>query len=366
MKKIVFAITSLQLGGAERVLVDIVNRLKDDYDITIFTLYGEGENLSQMDKKVKCVSLYETSYEARSKLQKIFTSIFMAFPILWKVLYCKHFKDKYDIEIAFLEGPVTWILSCPSRAKKIAWIHNDLERFFDGGVFNKWKHHLNKKAYRNYQRLVFVSRDNERVFDKLYSDIKGEHRLIYNYIDTKRIEELSLEKVDIPYKSGAPIFVSVCRLVSQKGLERLIHVHKTLIQDGYFHRIYIVGGGPLKVELLDMIDKENVNDTFILLGKKENPYPFIRAADYFILASFYEGYGMVLVEAQILGKPILITDTAAREAVEGYEDTLIMKNSEEGIYKGIKKVLTGNMKKGKKKKYQNDSIICDIINVLEK
>lgn len=365
MKKIVFAITSLQLGGAERVLVDMVNRLKDDYDITIFTLYGEGEFLSQVDKKVKCVSLYDTAYEKRSKMQRRFTSLFMAFPFLWKVFYRKHFIKQYDVEIAFLEGPPTWILSCPSSAKKIAWVHNDLEKTFDGGTRNLWKHYLNRKAYGRYQKLIFVSRDNKKAFEKIYPMIKNEKQIIYNYLDCARISKLALEPSDVSYHMDAPVFVSVCRLTEQKGVKRLIHVHKKLIQDGYFHRIYIVGGGPLKVELLDLIDKEKVNDTFVLLGKKENPYPYIKNADYFILASHYEGYGMVLAEAQTLGKPILITDTAAREAVEDYDDVIIMENSEEGIYRGIKKALGEKTKKRKSKKYQNDQIIYDIIKMIE-
>ena len=365
MKKVVFAITSLQLGGAERVLVDIVNRLKDHYDVTIFTLYGQGEFLSQVDKDVKCISLYDTSYERRCRVQKLCTSLLMAIPFLWKAIYHKHLEGRYDVEIAFLEGPPTWILSCPTRAKKIAWIHNDLEKTFAGGIFNIYKHHLNRLAYSRYDELVFVSYDNKTTFEKLYPSLK-KGKVIYNYIDTRRIERLSLEHVDSPYKKDAPVFVSVCRLTEQKGIERLIHVHKKLIDDGYFHYIYIIGDGPLKSMLLDLIRYEQVQETFFLLGKRENPYPYMREADYFILASYYEGYGMVLVEAQTLGKTILITDTAAREAVDDYSNKIIMENSEEGIYQGIKEMTCKKSCKDKVKKYENSKIIYDIINVIEK
>lgn len=359
-------ITSLQLGGAERVLVDIVNKLKDQYDITIFTLYDKGEFLSQVDRNVQCVSLYSTTYEMRSRKEKLATSFLMFFPFLWRIIYNRHFKNKYDVEIAFLEGPPTWILSCPSSAKKIAWVHNDLAKTYAGGIKNKWKHYLNRRAYRAYQKLIFVSQDNQRVFEQLYPKLTQEHKLIYNYIDPERIKRLAEEEMAPPYKSGAFVFTSVCRLTEQKAVERLIRIHKRLIDDGYYHFIYIVGDGPLRISLLDRIDKEKVNDTFFLLGKRENPYPFIKQADCFILASYYEGYGMVLEEAQILAKKILITDTAAREAIEGYPDATIMENSEEGIYQGIKKALTEKNKNRKAKKYQNDFIICDIIEEIEK
>lgn len=366
MKKIVFAITSLQLGGAERVLVDLVNRLKDHYDITIFTLYGGGEFLSQVSRDVKCISCYDTSYEQRTHVQKLWTSILMFFPFLWKTIYGKYIKDQYDVEIAFLEGPPTWILSCPSKSKKIAWIHNDLSKTFEGGLGNFWKRHLNKKAYRRYQQLVFVSCDNMEVFQHLYPDMLQERHLIYNYLDSARIQTLAQEKVDIPFKKDAPVFLSVCRLTQQKGLERLICVHKRLIDDGYFHYIYIIGDGPLRESILDLIDREGVMDTFILLGKKENPYPYMRDADYFLLASHYEGYGMVLVEAQILGKRILLTDTAAREAVSSYPNAFIMENSEEGIYQGILKILEKKTLREGSKKYQNENIIYDIIEMIRK
>jgi len=366
MKKVVFMITSLQLGGAERVLVDIVNRLKDQYDISIFTLYGKGEFLKQIDCGVDCISFYEASYEERTRLQRLMTSILMFFPFLWKVIYNSKIKNKYDVEIAFLEGPPTWVLSSSSSAKKIAWIHNDLEKTYHGGLGNRWKHYLNQRAYKKYQKLVFVSSDNMRVFEQLYPNLTQEKKLIYNYIDCERIKKLAQEDMDLSYKQDAPVFLSVCRLTEQKAVERLIRVHKRLIDDGFFHYIYIIGDGPLRLELLSFIDKEQVNDTFFLIGKKENPYPFIKNADYFILASYYEGYGMVLVEAEVLSKPILITDTAAREAVSDYLDATIMENSEEGIYQGMKTALRAKKKNSKSKKYENASIIYDIMEAIEK
>ena len=108
---------------------------------------------------------------------------------------------------------------------------------------------------------------------------------------------------------------------------------------------------------------------FKLLGKKENPYPYIKKADYFCLLSRFEGYGMVLEEAKILDKPIIITDTAAREAVENYENARIFKNTEDGIYNGLENIILNNnkekLKNDNKFEYDNKNIIEKIERLME-
>ena len=157
--------------------------------------------------------------------------------------------------------------------------------------------------------------------------------------------------------------VSVARLVEQKGMDRWIKVHSKLKKEGSNQKVYIIGDGPQKHELLDLIEKEGVKDSFFLLGKKQNPYPFIKNADYFALFSFFEGYGMVLEEAKILNKPILITDTAAREAVENYENAVIFSNSEQGLYEGLKSINEKN-KNLKQTHYDNEDKFKKIIELI--
>ena len=146
---------------------------------------------------------------------------------------------------------------------------------------------------------------------------------------------------------------------------RLVSVHSALIKDGYKHNIYIVGDGPLKEDIQNKINELGIQDSFILLGKRRNPYPYINKGDYFMLTSYYEGYPMVLLEAKALNKYIMITDSAARETLIGYEDSLITENSENGIYDGIKKILKDKPKASKNSSGMNDIILEDIVNVLE-
>lgn len=374
MKKILFGITSLTIGGAERVLVDLANRLiqNDEYEITIFTIYSKGELEKVLDNKIKLISLYDKSYNDLTKTQK--TLVPLKILLNQKSIYKKYIKGDYDIEVAFLEGPITRLFSTKNKnTKKIAWIHNDMSVVFGKGLKAKIKRKIDRKIYSKYFTLVFVSKDNREKFEEIYPDLRNSElekvhkRVAYNYINKDLVIEKSNENIDVGFNKKDLNFVSVCRLVEQKAIERLIDIHKKLIIDKYQHKFYIIGDGPLKIKLEEKIKKECIEDTFRLLGAKENPYPYIRQADYFCLLSYFEGYPMVVEEAKILEKPILITDTAAREVVRDYNNRKIFENSEKGIYEGLKKAIQeSKLKKGKVDiiKYNNDKMIEKVIKIL--
>ena len=143
----------------------------------------------------------------------------------------------------------------------------------------------------------------------------------------------------MPYDSKEINLLTVCRLVEQKALDRFIKVQKALENNGIHTKIYIVGDGEQRYNLQKQIDSEGLTDRFILLGQKENPYPYIKYCDYFCLLSYYEGYGMVLEEAKILNKPIILTNTAAKECAKGYDKAIVLDNNFESIVKGLEKEL---------------------------
>ena len=367
MKKILFGITSLTIGGAERVLVDLANELCNDYNITIFTIYPNGEFEKSLSNKIKLKSLYNKRYNELSKIQKVFVPL-----KVWinkNQIYNKYIKENFDVEIAFLEGPITRLISVRnSGTKKVAWIHNDISRVFGNNLKSKIKRHIDEKIYNKFDELVFVSKDNKKSFEKIYKNNEVKKEIIYNYINSENILKKSNDEIPEIFAEDELNFVTVARLVEQKGIDRLIRVHSKLIKENLKHKIWVIGDGPEYKKLESLVDSNNVKDTFKLLGKRENPYPYIKKADYFCLLSYFEGYGMVLEEAKILGKDILITNTAAREAVEGYEYATIIENNENDIYKVLKeKILKGKdtiNKSEKTKDYNNEDIIQKIKNIL--
>lgn len=151
---------------------------------------------------------------------------------------------------------------------------------------------------KNLILLFFVSIDNLDKFNKVYDDMDLPHeKVINNYINSERILKLAEKdlieqdkKVFATEENDGPIIVQVSRLVSQKAIERLIRVHSKLIKQGYKHKIFVIGDGPLKESLEKQIYEENVEETFKLLGARNNPYPFVKRADFFCLLSNFEGY----------------------------------------------------------------------------
>jgi len=201
-------------------------------------------------------------------------------------------------------------------------------------------------------------------------------KVINNYINCERILKLAEEKLDEQdnelfenRKKSEPTIVQVSRLVSQKAIDRLIKVHSKLIKQGYNHKIIVIGDGPLREKLEKQIQEEGVEETFKLIGARENPYPIVKKADFFCLLSNFEGYPMVVEEAKILNKFILTTNTATREALIDYAGkSHIVSNSEEGVEEALKFAVKNYKQKDKQNsqyEYKNDRIIGKIEKMIE-
>ena len=288
-KKIIFGITSLSIGGAERVLVDIVKELQSVYDITVFTIYGNGEFEKELKgTNVKLKTIFKNQRESYGFLtKKIITIIYRMFS---NIIYELHIKNIYDIEVAFLEGPITRLFANDSNANKIAWVHTNMSLYYETTRYSNQKKKIDEKIYNKYNNIIFVSRDSKENFIKMFPNNKIRKRVIYNFIDQKRIERKSRELEPYGIEPNIPSIVVVARLTKAKGLDRLIEVHRRLIKDRIIHNIYIIGEGEERKNLEEKIKEYGIKKSFILLGKRENPYPYILKSKYFGLFSYAEGY----------------------------------------------------------------------------
>lgn len=333
MKKIrvLFLIHTLGAGGAERALVNLVNNMNQDkFDITVETMFGDGVNKKYLHPQIRYISKKAFYPKGISVLLKIISP---------KLLYKKFIgNESYDVMVAYIHGAPVKTLAGNSKAKRIAWIHNgDPET---STMFENWLIKSNSfRDYAAYNRIIGVCESVSKAFSN-YTGINNVG-VIYNTLDVKRIEEQSKLATSIQFDHNCINIVSTGRLAKEKGYLRLIDVCQKLKKDGHRFNLYIVGIGSEKDKLTSAIRNYELEDCVTLLGFQENPYAYVNACDIFVCSSFTEGLSTATIEALILGKAIVSTDVSgAREIIGDSEYGLVVENNEEGIYKGLKELLS--------------------------
>ena len=366
-RRVVFGISSLAIGGVSRILVDICTSLSKKHtnlDIEIFTLFGGGE--FEEGIPVKVISLFKKPFNSYSKHSKLFISLYIK--LFEPNIFNKYIRGNYDTLVAFDEGAITNLFSYCSDSKKIAWIHNKNYDLYSKD--NKKYLKSTSRVYSHYDKIIFTREIGLRRFNKVFKNRKIRKipkDVITNYVDPLRIYVKSEEESVVEWTEKDRVLLSVVRLYKHKSIERFIKVHKRILNDGISHKIYIIGDGPEMENLKKLIREEKLLSSVFLLGTKVNPYPYIRKCNYFCLFSEKEEYSIVLNEAKILNKNILITDTKTRDVIQDYPNARVFENSESGIYTGLRYVLTkvDIDRTNFEYIYKNDDILKQIYCLLE-
>lgn len=256
-------------------------------------------------------------------------------------VYQKYIKDTYDVEIAFVEGFVTKLIanSTNKDSKKYAWIHTDMIKN-DHADANYESFAEHKKAYSTFDMVFAVSGYVKEVFvEKFGNEFSKKTKIQYNPVDSQEIEKSAKASINDQYKKAVK-FIAIGRFVEAKGFDRLVSSANKLQKEGYEFEVWILGQGEGKKDIEQYIKENQMQDYFKLKGFKENPYPYIQAADALICSSRAEGFSTVATEALILNKPIFTTDCSGMKELFGeYQCGIICENSEDGIYDMLHKVL---------------------------
>lgn len=333
-KKIIFLIHDLAHGGAEKVLVNLVNNMDTTkFDITVMTLFDVGVNRQFLKPHVRYWSCFKRVFPGNSHVMKFFSP---------KMLHQMFIKEHYDIEVAYLEGPCARIISgCNNPATKlVSWIHIEQHGAqIAAASFRSLREA--KRCYSKFDRIISVSQTVQDVFQDAL-DIPAIHEVLYNTNESEQIRNQSLEAAeDVLFSTDEMKLVGVGKLLPNKGFDRLLRIANHLRDEGYPVHIYLLGVGPEKQKLVAYAKEHGMESAVTFLGYQTNPYKYVAKCDLFVCSSFSEGFSTAATEALIVGTPVCTVEVAGMKEMlgENNEYGVVVPNDEEALYEGIKGLL---------------------------
>ena len=341
--KLLFRHRSMEMGGVEKVMLSLLHNLNPEkFEITVCLNLNQGELRNEFPPHIRKLYLAEGKedfskniilqkiqlYQRKKKLEKLRKNP--------EIIDKQYLREYYDIEIGMTYNDFESVLNSSNKnSKKIGWFHSEINV---PGLKPLLPEIL--KQFPQFDVMVYCSQKIKDLMHIHHPDLHfPREKVIINAISIEEIKVKAAEKIE-PF-SEKPSFVSVGRLHYRKGYHKLIEAHTKLIKEGHDHQILIVGEGEHRQNLEKLIKENKVERTFILLGNKMNPYPYIKNADFFILPSESEAWPLVIAEALILQKPIIATDTGDVSMMIAPEKTgILIPYKVEEMYYSMKRFLT--------------------------
>lgn len=363
MKKLLFMCINMNIGGTEKALLTMLNEIDDSkYDITLLMLEEYGGFLNEIPSfvKVKYVDEYKSikpfvneppkilikrliknkayltglSTLLNYSISKITKNISYYYRYILKNV--KKIDEEYDLAVAYA-GPMDFItyfvLNKIKAKKKVQWIHFDINKI---GFNRKFA----KRNYKKFDKIFVVSEEGKEKLINLIPALNNKVEAFFNIISCNLIENMSKNEKGFDDLFDGVRILTVGRLSKEKGQELTINVLARLKNEGYKVRWYCIGDGPEKYNYRNRIKRLDIENDYILLGSKLNPYPFMKDCDIYVQPSKHEGYCITLGEARCFDNPIVTTNfTGANEQIKNEVTGLVCDISEQGIYQAIKRLL---------------------------
>lgn len=379
-RKILFVCSSMNVGGAEKSLVNLLNMIDyQKYDVSLLLLKNQGPLKTQIPVFVKLISLpprakalFDISCFSFTnvilKIIKYFstgleTILWHHYDVVrayrWKHFYgkiCEKFYDHFDVAIAFQSGECTYFAFDKIYAKRyVTYFHTDIKNI-------KIAKEIDVNYLNKANLILTISPQCVNSIVSLFPSFKEKTKCLENPSSSDLVKKLAGEVLPDEYliSNNCLRIVSVGRLIDIKGYDLVVDAAMILREKGFSFNWFIVGEGQERKNLEKRIKLNRVEDCVHLIGLKLNPYPYIKFADLLVQSSRYEGKSVVLDEAKILGKQILVTNyNSAKDqiidGVNGYICDINAKSIAEGIIKIIRHPITvqDNVKRDNVSEYMN-------------
>lgn len=352
-KKIIFVTQALWIGGIETALVNLINKLDySKYEVTCLItqnyldmaerltkscrlIVADRHSLVTFTKPYKFKKLYDILEEpqgATSFRFLIWRILNILFKALENHLYSGYIKEQlkgenFDTAIIYSDR-IAEIAVKAINAKKFLM-------FYHHGAMRKEYH--DRYGYKKSKKIIAVS-DNIAQQLKVYRKKYAKKIItVNNVIDIDSIIEKSKEPIEEELFSENNFNIVSCgRLSPVKGLHFAVEAVAKLVEEGCADiNWYIVGGGPIEEDIKKQIATHKMEEHIFMLGMKNNPYPYIKKCDLFIQPSLFEGYSLSIMEAKILGTPILATNAAAGNQIDNCVDGFLCDTNTEDVYENL-------------------------------
>lgn len=368
MKKLLFVLKDMNIGGVEKAFLSLLSEIdQNEFDVTLLLLKRNGGFIKMVPSWVN-ITILEGYQEIDSllnnpplsEIKKVFNNreYIYGIELLIGYIYYKlvgdnslfyhyvfknvpNLEEKYDIAISYTSIIlyITYFVKNKVHADtKIGWIHFDVNKI---KVNKKTLYNIHKK----FNKIYIVSRDTYNNFIKMFPKLKEKCEIKYNTISKDNIIKLSNKEVSDMDYTGLKI-LTLGRLSKEKGQDMIPSIAFKLKENGILFKWYLIGDGALNKQLYKDISSRGLDNEVIILGSRDNPYPYLRAADIYVQTSRYEGYCTTTAEAKCLNKVVLTTNVAGmKEQFINQETGSIVEASIDELYKELVELINNKKKR---------------------
>lgn len=356
-KKIIIVNNNMKIGGVQKALLDLLNEISPQYDVTLCLLNSVGEYIKRIPADVKvicCNSLYKYFGMGQAESKKslsdyIFRSFFAVMAKIFgrqvttRIISCfsKKLPGQYDCAISYMHdggkrlfygGCNDFVISKVTAKKKITFVHGDYENC---GSNNK----ANNEIYDKFDIIAACSEGCRKAFLRVLPHLEAKTKTVINCHNFEEILAMSREDTVI-YDNQSINAIVVSRLNPGKGVDRAICAAKYAIDKGLKLKLHIVGGGNTMEQLKELSKELQVESNVLFYGEQANPYRYIKNADFLLLPSYHEAAPLVIDEALCLGVPVLSTATTSSEdMILNRNAGWVCDNSQEAINQKLHEIV---------------------------
>lgn len=368
MKKILFVVNTLGRAGAELSLLNLLRKFEGSgYEISLYVLMEQGEIVKEVPSYVRILNPIFSEESVLSKegrrimTRTVIKSFFRNGNYAWKFRYIVKnllymikrkkiqmdkllwriisdgvggIKESFDLAVAWLEGGSAYFVAeRVNSTKKVAFIHIDYEKA-------GYTREMDQDCWKCFNRIFVVSKEAEEKFWTVYPEYRKLTSVFPNIINQEYIRRRSKEPGGFLDDYDGVRILTVGRLEHQKGYDIAVEAMKLLKDSGYSVKWYVLGEGSQREILERKIAALGLEDDFILLGAVENPYPYYVQSDLYVHAVRYEGQGIAVLEAQILGCAVVVSEYCGSQGqIENGKYGVLCKLTPIGIANSVKVLL---------------------------